>query len=483
MPRLSFILPVYRKEHILEKCIKSLISQSLKDWDAVFVLDGPSDESRNIIKRVMKGHPHQVVEIDHSGACRARNYGFNFAKGDFVIFWDSDCLIEPDTAKMWVETFDSRKEIDFIYSGYKFLGEQGGIPSEPFDPWTLRVRNYISSCFPIRREKVVRWNETLRSLQDWDFWLTVVENGGKGLFVPGYAFSTELPSAESISGQGCTKEAWLERIDAVKKLHNLPERDVCVSSIQHREDGIALAKIIGADYQDVPNWKPHRYKAFIQVGFSLLPGRVETHARIFGERDVRKFLFWTGDNINEIYRMISFEAISKYSMLLNSSTKQFVEDITAKNMMEKAGFNVEVLPMPLQNLNEPEPLPGEPIWAVDICPEYGPLFEVADGSLPDIKLERLTGKRKASDYTGILHFYLDRTMNNTIKRMILTGRHVISNVKAPFAGYVNDQEAPERILSSMVDKVRFVSELGLNTKARDYYASSLDKSRLMEALK
>src|ERR1035437_2756830 len=173
--KLSFIVPVYKpKLDILSKCVKSIIEQSLKDWEIIFVLDGPEVYAKSAIASLMKKVPNhfKVVEIEHGGACNARNEGFKHAKGEIVIFWDCDCVIEPHAAKAWIDIFDNKKEVDFIYSGYKFLGEQGCINAEPFDPWLLRVNNYISTCFPLRREKVVKWNESLKSLQDWDFWLT-----------------------------------------------------------------------------------------------------------------------------------------------------------------------------------------------------------------------------------------------------------------------------------------------------------------------
>ena len=50
-------------------------------------------------------------------------------------------------------------------------------------------------------------------------------------------------------------KAWVPlKVDAVKIKHNLPNRTVCVSSLGHREEGIRLAKLIDADYKDVPNY-------------------------------------------------------------------------------------------------------------------------------------------------------------------------------------------------------------------------------------
>ena len=482
MSKLSFIVPVYKpKLDILSKCVKSIIEQSLKDWEIIFVLDGPEVYAKSAIASLMKKVPNhfKVVEIEHGGACNARNEGFKHAKGEIVIFWDCDCVIEPHAAKAWIDIFDNKKEVDFIYSGYKFLGEQGCINAEPFDPWLLRVNNYISTCFPLRREKVVKWNESLKSLQDWDFWLTVVENGGKGKFMNGYAFSTAVPDPDSISGKGCTNDNWLDRLDTVKKLHNIPNRDVCVTSLANQPDGLALAKYIEADYREIPNYKPHRYTSIIQVGFSLNPARVETHCGIFRDKNVRKFIFWQPDDIFEIYNRISFLALSKYAILLNDTVTQFVEDETAREMMVKAGFKVSILPMPMHNDKGLVPQPIEHKFAVDIDPGYSDVFKIIDKSLPDIRLEILDGVKSINDYTGLIHFFGDRTLSNAIKRTELSGRHIISNVKGH--GFIDDSTSPDMFIKNLVNKVRELAHT--SARVNEDFKAEIDKSRLLEVLK
>ena len=482
---LSVIIPIYKKsEQILEKCIKSIISQSLKDWELIAVLDGPDDTAKALVRRLMKKVPNhfKIVEIEHGGAPRARNAGFDESKGDIVLFWDADCIIEPHAALAWLDIFKEKSDVGFIYSGYKFLDESGAINSEPFDPWTLRIRNYISGCFPVRRTLVPKWNEELKSLQDWDFWLTVVERGGSGHFLQGYAFSTELPTKDSISGQGCTSEVWLDRVEAVQRIHGITQRDICVSSLSYKPDAIALAKLLDADYQDFPTAKPHRYKKIIQVGFSLKPDHVEAHASIFNDPAVKNYLFWMPDNIHEAWNEMSYKALVKYSILLNSCCTQFVEDKTAKDLMERAGFKVSILPMPMKNDLEIKPLPEKPRFAVDIDGGYGKIFSLLDQSLPDIQMEVLNGKEAINDFTGIIQFYGDKTLSNTIKRAILTGRHVISNVQDPFTGYLDDDKTPEEFISTFVDRIRKVAKKPINQSAIDYYKKELDAERLKGAL-
>jgi glycosyltransferase involved in cell wall biosynthesis len=485
MSKLTFIIPVYRKEHILERNIKALIAQSLKDWDIVFVLDGPSLEAKEIIIRTMKKQPqdYKIIEIEHGGACRARNEGFKYSTGDYVIFWDADCIIEPHIAKAWIDIFEQNSQVGFIYASYSFFNEKGAILAEPFDPWLLKIRNYISTCFPLRRTLVPQWNEGLKSLQDWDFWLSVVEKGGVGKCLEGYSWSTEFPDKDSISGNGCGPLVWLERVEAVQKLHNIISREICVSSLSYKADGIALAKLIDANYQDYPNDKPNRYKKIIQVGFSLKPDKVEMHANAFSNPETKNYLFWMPDNIHEVWNEISFSAINKYSILLNGCSTQFVEDKIAKDRMTQAGFKVEILPMPMINDIPIQDLPKIPRFAVDCGVDYGKIFSIIDKSLPDIDLEVLLGGHRIEDYTGLVHFFNDRTLSNGIKRMILTGKHVISNVQDPHTGFIDDNKSPEKFIEDFVDKIRKIAYKPVNQRAIEYYKHELNPARLLEAIK
>ena len=487
-PRLSFVMPVYEpKLDIFERCLKSLKVQALKDWELIIILDGPNSEAKTIINKIFKDDARAItITIMHSGVQKARNTGATVIHGEFLCFWDADCIIEPGASQMWVEQFDKHPETIFIYSGYKFIGDRYAIESEGWDPYTLRIRNYISTCFPMRKEFYPGWTEGLKSLQDWDMWLSVLEKAeeeGKdiskiGLFVKGYAFSTPMPDENSISGQGCKPENWLDRMDAVKKLHKLPERNICVCSLQYKHEGLALAKLISADYQDHPNDKPNRYKTIIQIGFSL-GDNCEKHAAIFQQKDIKRIVFWTGENINEIWNAVSGCQIDAMATTLNQVATQYVEDKEAQRLMQRWGFNVEILSLPL-GAAKPLPLPESKRWIVDIAGQYSPLFSVIEKALPDIPIEVIGPNANLSEYTGMIHFFPDRTLSSSVKKALLSGRHVISNIQQPYCGYIDDKWDIEKFIIETVDAIRKTSSLKQDDEAINYYAKSVDK--LLEVL-
>jgi len=478
--KISFIVPVYKPNiGIFQKCLNSLQSQSYKDFEALVVLDGPDGEAEDVIHG-MRDHRFKAIILEHGGVQKARNEGFKASKGEIVSFWDCDCLIEPDTCKTWIDTFADNPYVSFVYSGYKFLDEKGGIASEPFDPYTLKCGNYISTMFPLRREVFPGFDESLESLQDWDLWLTIVEKGGKGLFIPGYAFSTAYPTPESISGKGCTNEAWLGRVKAVKEKHNLPDRPVCVSSLGHRDEGIRLAKLINADYKDVPNYKPNNYTTVIQVGFSLHPNRVKAHSSIFNQSLKKKIIFWTAEDVSDIHNGLSLKSLHTYADYLNPHVIQFVEDLEAKKVMEAAGFKVSVLPLPMVNTDTIEPL-GSKIL-IDTTEEYRQIITCLQFSLPEFTFDFLTENKNIKEYSVLLSLTPERTMPFTVKRALLSGRNIVSNIQSPFCGFVDDQQDPGKYIEKMVEQIR--KRAGRSTSAAvNYWKQALNPNKLTEVLK
>ena len=98
MPKVSIIVPVYNVEKYIEKCLDSLINQTLKDIEIIVVNDGSEDNSAEIVKKYQNKYPEKIiyVEKENGGLSDARNFGLPHAKGEYIAFLDSDDYIELD---------------------------------------------------------------------------------------------------------------------------------------------------------------------------------------------------------------------------------------------------------------------------------------------------------------------------------------------------------------------------------------------------
>ena len=104
----SIVVPIYNVEKYLERCIDSILAQTFQDYELLLVNDGSTDNSAVICKRYLRyGERVKYYEKSNGGLGDARNYGIGKAKGDFLVFVDSDDYIEPDMLNIINETIKS----------------------------------------------------------------------------------------------------------------------------------------------------------------------------------------------------------------------------------------------------------------------------------------------------------------------------------------------------------------------------------------
>ena len=100
----SIIVPIFNVEKYLEHCLSSLCNQTYGNLDIVLVDDGSTDQSGNLIDLWSKKDKRiQALHKSNGGLSDARNYGLDFAKGEFVIFVDSDDYMSIDSIEYMLQ--------------------------------------------------------------------------------------------------------------------------------------------------------------------------------------------------------------------------------------------------------------------------------------------------------------------------------------------------------------------------------------------
>lgn len=96
MKKISIIIPVYNTEKYLRKCFDSVINQSYKNIEMVIINDGSKDNSEKIINEYKDKYPEIVsyYSKENTGVADTRNFGIEKAKGDYIMFLDSDDYID-----------------------------------------------------------------------------------------------------------------------------------------------------------------------------------------------------------------------------------------------------------------------------------------------------------------------------------------------------------------------------------------------------
>lgn len=91
IPEISVIVPIYKAEHYLNRCVKSVLEQTYQNFELILVDDGSPDNSPILCdKWAEKDNRVQVIHKENGGASSARNEGLKIARGDWIVFVDSD---------------------------------------------------------------------------------------------------------------------------------------------------------------------------------------------------------------------------------------------------------------------------------------------------------------------------------------------------------------------------------------------------------
>ena len=126
MIKVSVIVPVYNVYDYLEKCLDSLVNQTLKEIEIIVVNDGSPDNSEEIIARYAKDYPEKVkaYKKENGGLSDARNYGIKKAKGEYIGFVDSDDYVDT---KMYEKLYNKAKndKLDIVLCDTINLYEDG----------------------------------------------------------------------------------------------------------------------------------------------------------------------------------------------------------------------------------------------------------------------------------------------------------------------------------------------------------------------
>ena len=100
-PLISVIVPVYKVEQYLDRCVKSIVNQTYKNLEIILIDDGSPDNSPAICDEWAKKDDRiKVIHKENGGVSRARNLGMELAKGEYISFIDSDDWVHPDFIKI-----------------------------------------------------------------------------------------------------------------------------------------------------------------------------------------------------------------------------------------------------------------------------------------------------------------------------------------------------------------------------------------------
>lgn len=181
MPLFTVVIPTYNRAGFIVETINSVLAQTDTDFEVVVVDDGSTDDTQAVVKRNF-GQADKVRYIKQANAERgaARNRGINEARGQYVIFLDSDDLMRPNHLSALREIIRERPGVNYLATKYEFIRD-GQISSAGLE--AIREGEYgtdfflrgdpIGSVFCVRKDnpdlKLFEEDRRYATSEDWMF--------------------------------------------------------------------------------------------------------------------------------------------------------------------------------------------------------------------------------------------------------------------------------------------------------------------------
>ncbi len=127
--KVSIIVPIYKVEGFIERCVRSLMEQTLGEVEFIFVDDASPDRSIEILRRTLTDYPNRQQQVriltheQNKGLPAARNTGLEVATGEYIFHCDSDDFVERE---MLAEMYKAAKEqdVDYLWTDFWLSFEQ-----------------------------------------------------------------------------------------------------------------------------------------------------------------------------------------------------------------------------------------------------------------------------------------------------------------------------------------------------------------------
>lgn len=195
--KVSIIIPTYNRAHLIGETLDSIIAQNHQNWECIIVDDGSTDDSENLIKKFQENDNRFIFLMRPNskpkGANTCRNIGLDTAKGDYIVFFDSDDLMTPDHLEIKVNGIQNYN-FDYVITRTKFFNSDLNYMDDyyQFDKHEITPYNYVCQknnwvtldvLIKSDLAKSIRFNENLQSGQEYNYYSKLVHSSCNAKFI------------------------------------------------------------------------------------------------------------------------------------------------------------------------------------------------------------------------------------------------------------------------------------------------------------
>ncbi len=219
LPLFSIVIPCYNAEATLERAVASCFAQSERALEVILVDDASRDATPDLMLRLAARAPAGMPVRCHrmaanGGPSRARNQGWDMARGRYVAFLDADDCWDTDKLQRVHEAIVQAGEaVVLIGHPHRQLDDARGaevpLAIVPMSGWRLMLRNIAqTSCVIVQRQLPLRFDVGMRYAEDHDLWVRVARLG-QVVYLPGQVL-TRLGRPQ-LSAGGLSGQRWAMR--------------------------------------------------------------------------------------------------------------------------------------------------------------------------------------------------------------------------------------------------------------------------------
>lgn len=162
--RVSIIIPIYKVEFYIERCLLSVCCQTYPNIEVVLVNDASPDKSMELARGAVSGVSFPVICVEHEinrGLSAARNSGIQVATGDYLYFLDSDDELVANAIELFVKNA-KMTNADVVIGNYKSISDEKTYVSQRYANQMLYKNQDIILAFVDGSIPVMAWNKMIR---------------------------------------------------------------------------------------------------------------------------------------------------------------------------------------------------------------------------------------------------------------------------------------------------------------------------------
>ena len=179
-PLISIIIPCYNNKNVILESINSALDQSYRNIEIIVVDDGSTDDSYELVSNSIQGLENaRVIRQDNQGPAAARNTGFSFSSGDYLVFLDGDDILHKEYVETCLAVYEKDPALNIVYCDVELFENKTGLwKLHPFSESTILLYNSIPVFAMIRScvfNQIGKYDTKLRCGEDWELWIRILQ--------------------------------------------------------------------------------------------------------------------------------------------------------------------------------------------------------------------------------------------------------------------------------------------------------------------